>query len=260
MVHGDAGNDNINIQKGNYSKVYGDAGNDEITVDADATHNKIDGGKGNDTISVKAQYTEVIGGAGNDIINITSHYCEVEAGSGNDIISITGANTEVDGGSGNDTYQLAGGFTEVEDSAGNDKYVVDSIANSANVYVIDDSKGKDTLVINYDKEDIILSNFNVQVNQKGKIVGLDDIDVNFSATGEKGSIRIEEYFGSGCIERIETADGYYITKAQMQNVAQEVAAWLVENNFYNVGQCMMSGNEAQKAELTLIYENINWQQ
>ena len=262
LVHGDAGNDDIYVEKGEYSKVYGDTGNDYITVYADATHNKIDGGKGNDTISVNAQYTEAIGGAGNDVITISANNCKVEAGSGNDIININGKYTEVDGGSGNDTYYLNGEYAVLEDSAGNDKYIVDSFSNLGNTYSIDDSKGKDTLKINYEKDDIVLSKFNVQVNQKGKIVDLDDINVSFSAEGEDGSIRVDEYFGSGCIERIETADGYYITKEQMQNVAQEVAAWLVENDFYSVSQVLMQGSSAtteQQEQLAFIYDNINWQ-
>ena len=220
-----------------FVKVYGDTGNDYITVYADATHNKIDGGKGNDTISVNAQYTEAIGGAGNDVITISANNCKVEAGSGNDIININGKYTEVDGGSGNDTYYLNGEYAVLEDSAGNDKYI--------------------KAEIDRDKMSI-----NVQVNQKGKIVDLDDINVSFSAEGEDGSIRVDEYFGSGCIERIETADGYYITKEQMQNVAQEVAAWLVENDFYSVSQVLMQGSSAtteQQEQLAFIYDNINWQ-
>lgn len=262
LVHGDADDDVISVEKGSNSKVYGDAGNDYISVSADATSNEIYGGAGNDYIRVQAQYTEVDGGAGNDIINIHAHNCEVEAGSGNDIINLAGINTNVEGGAGNDTYNFNGGIADVEDSAGNDTYIVDSLLNPTNQYIIDDSKGKDTLIINYDKEDIILNKFNVQVNQKGKIVDLDDIDVHFSADGENGSIRVEEYFSSGCIERIETADGYYITKEQMQNVAQEVAAWLVENDFYSVSQVLMTGSTAtaeQQESLAFIYDNVNWQ-
>ena len=105
-----------------------------------------------------------------------------------------------------------------------------------------------------------MGKFNVQVNSKGKIYDLDDIDVMFKATGENGSVIIEEYFGSGCIERIETADGYYITKAQMQNVAQEVAAWLVENGFDDALECYKNGTDVQQTELSFIYDNINWQQ
>ena len=260
LVHGDAGDDVISVEKGSNSKVYGDAGNDHISVSADATNNEIYGGAGNDYISVQAQYTEVDGGAGNDVININAHNCEVEAGSGNDIINLAGTNTNVEGGAGNDTYNFNGGIADVEDSAGNDKYIVDSLLNPTNKYIIDDSKGKDTLVINYDKDDIELGKFNVQVNSKGKIYNLDDIDVMFKATGEKGSVTIEEYFGSGCIERIETADGYYITKSQMQNVAQEVAAWLVENGFDNALECYKNGTDVQQTELSFIYDNINWQQ
>ena len=260
LVHGDAGNDEIHVQIGSDSKVYGDSGNDRIAVYNGATHNEIYGGAGNDYISVEAQYTEVDGGAGNDVININAHNCEVEAGSGNDIINLAGTNTNVEGGAGNDTYNFNGGIADVEDSAGNDKYIVDSLLNPTNKYIIDDSKGKDTLVINYNKDDIELGKFNVQVNSKGKIYDLDDIDVMFKATGENGSVIIEEYFGSGCIERIETADGYYITKAQMQNVAQEVAAWLVENGFDDALECYKNGTDVQQTELSFIYDNINWQQ
>ena len=93
----------------------------------------------------------------------------------------------------------------------------------------------------------------------GKIYNLDDVEVSFSIKGNTGSVRIDEYFDSGCIERIETADGYYITKSQMQNVAQEVASWLAENNFGSVADCMRTGEDEQKDALAFIYDNINWQ-
>ena len=259
LVHGDAGNDIIEVEKGYGNRIYGDAGNDYFTVYADATYNEIYGGKGNDTITVNGLNNEVDAGAGNDVININAHYCEVEAGAGNDIINIKGANIDVEGGAGNDTYNFNGGIADVEDSAGNDKYIVDSLLNPTNKYIIDDSKGKDTLVINYNKDDIELGKFNVQVNSKGKIYDLNDIDVMFKAKDENGSVTIEEYFGSGCIERIETKDGYYVTKSQMQNVAQEVAAWLVENGFDDALECYKSGTDVQQAELSFIYDNINWQ-
>ena len=46
----------------------------------------------------------------------------------------------------------------------------------------------------------------------------------------------------------------------MQNVAQEVAAWLVENGFDNALECYKNGTDVQQTELSFIYDNINWQQ
>ena len=157
------------------------------------------------------------------------------------------------GGKGNDTYNVYGEFIDMFDAAGNDTYYIDELDNE---YYINDSNGKDTLIINHSKDEISLEELNVEVNAKGKISNSKDISVRFST--EDGYIDIFEYFGKGAIERIETADGYYITKAQMDNVAQEVAAWLTSNGFASVEECY-DKNPANIGELAFIHENINWQ-
>lgn len=259
-VRGDSGNDTINVEAGNNNLIYGDSGNDDISVYGTAVNNKIYAGTGNDIIRDNGSSTQIYAGSGNDQISISSsaNYSEVEAGSGNDEIIVHGNEVKIEGGSGNDTYHLYSYYTDIEDSSGNDKYYVDSLEDLGHTYTIDDSKGKDTLYINRTKNDLSLMRFNLELNSKGKINDMDDITLRIGSERENGEIKIEEYFGSGCIERIESSDGYYLTKAQLQNVAQEIAAWLVENNFSSE-QVAANASSENYDMLRAFYNDVNWQ-
>lgn len=254
LIHGDTGNDTINAEKGSYNKLYGDTGNDCISVLSASTNNYINAGDGHDWIDIYSVNNEIYAGKGNDTISLYSNAknSKVNAGAGNDIINMNAIDIEVEGGAGNDTYNINAGNGEIEDSAGNDTYYLNELDS---VFVIDDSKGKDTLILSRDREHSYLL-FDVSVNNKGKINNIKDIDLYILLDGgeDKGVI-IEDYFGSGCIERIETSDGYYVTKDQMNSVAQEVAAWLVENGISSFGECPSD----QKEDLLQIYQVINWQ-
>ena len=242
------------------NKIYGGAGDDGIYINS--TNNEIYAGAGNDSLEIKAEYNKVDAGAGNDVIEIKlgANRIELEAGAGNDIIKYLedANNCDIDGGAGNDIYYIKGGIAEIEDSAGNDTYYIDSLKNDTNRYTIDDDKGKDTLVLNYNKDKLSF-NIGITVDSKGKIVNIKDTDVNITSS-ENGYVKIDDYFGSGCIERIETADGYYVTKDQLDNVAQEIAAWLSSNGFGSTSYAYNDGDSNQIMELNAIFKNINWQQ
>ncbi|MBR5554978.1 hypothetical protein IKU74_03085 [bacterium] len=261
LVKAQAGNDTINIMVAG-NTVYGDAGHD--TIIASSNSNYINGGAGNDNITINKSHNFVDGGSGNDIIQINSDYCEVNAGAGNDTITLRCSNTKVQGGAGNDTYYIMNGGNTVADSAGNDMYYVRFMADSSQTYNIEDTKGKDTLRFNtYSRSEIVLKEFDVSVDlATGKIVNYADDSVVFSAEGGAGYVDLGNYFGKNCIERIETNDDYYITKAEMQNLQQEIAAWLVENNCASVDQYLAENsmsNISESAELMAFVENINWQ-
>lgn len=256
IVHGDAGNDNIEVEEENRNIIYGDAGDDCITVYAGSSSNKIYGGSGKDSIYINSVNNEIYAGSGNDYLEIKGENNEIDAGSGNDTIMVNKDFKEIEGGSGNDTFIIKGGGGEIEDSAGNDTYVIDKIEQNA-VIKIDDSKGKDIMQLAYKRNEANFLFINIGINKKGNIVDLKDTDLHIFINGEEQGVIIDDYFGSGCIERIETADGYYITKDQMNSVAHEVAAWLDSNGLTSAEQGFESENVA---ELLAIYQGINWQQ
>ena len=71
-------------------------------------------------------------------------------------------------------------------------------------------------------------------------------------------VTIDDYFGSGCIETIN-AGGYYVTKTQLNNVMQEVAAWLSDKGYNSVDQ-VLSVNNSDTQALLQIFNDVNWQQ
>ena len=112
--------------------------------------------------------------------------------------------------------------------------------------------------------------FDVTINSKGKIVGKNDIDLKIVASGEDiqnwfgdatKRIEIENYFGNGCIERMDFSYDYYLTNTQLNAVLEEVATWLYTNTEYSsVSDFISSSADASlKEELIDIYENVNWQ-
>ncbi|MBQ4078712.1 hypothetical protein IJD15_05980 [bacterium] len=292
-LYGDAGNDDIGGNEGN-DTIYGGNGNDSI--DGHAGNDLIKGGNGhdfitcedgrdtiygdagNDTIEVFNSYVEVYGGSGNDYIRLNSdstQNVEIEAGSGNDIIEIDACkNAEVEGGSGNDTIIYYKGNVEAEGGSGNDIYTVHNLA-SGNKLVIDDSKGKDTINITPIGKSDIRFIFDVEINSKGKIIDSKDIDIkimhyqvfnNFTQNYSINNldrltdgVNIDDYFGSGCIEKINSKDGYYVTKTQLNNVMQEVAAWLYDKGYNSVDQ-VLSENNGDAQALLQIFNDVNWQQ
>ena len=288
-VYGGAGNDTI-VVAGSYSQVYGDKGNDNISSTAACATLK--GGAGNDEINVSSFDCKVYGDAGNDYIEIgsghTANYInggsgndtiydignnsEIEDSSGNDLYTLAGSDTEVEDKKGNDIYEIQGQNIEIEDDKGNDKYTVVRDISLTKKLDIDDSKGNDTLSFRAEDSDSVDFIFDVTVNKKGAIVNKGDIDlfvINkennydftywFNENSMLDRVEIDNYFGGGCIEKIEFNDGSYVTKTQLNAVLQEVATWLHTNNYSSVSQVISSGDYDSKTELVTIFENINWQ-
>ncbi len=293
LLKGDAGNDNINGNDGNDTieggsgndSIYGNEGNDLIKggsgndyIFCDSGYDTIYGDAGNDIIEIKNSNVKAYAGSGNDYIRLDSHNVqniEIETGAGKDIIEINACtNAEVDTGSGNDTIIYYNGIAEAEGGSGNDTYTVHNLA-SGNQLVIDDSQGKDTINITPIGKNDIRFIFDVEINSKGKIIDSKDIDIkimhyqvfdnfvqNYSTNDfDKliDGITVEEYFGSGCIETINANNEYYVTKTQLNNVMQEVAAWLSNNGYNSVDQ-VLSENNGDTQALLQIFNDVNWQQ
>lgn len=274
VIKGESGNDTITSQyANNVSNVIVDSGsgNDVITMfDVSSTADfktKINAGSGNDYLFIGADNNvgdfEINSGSGKDTIWAFGNDIEINAGSGNDEIRITSKSDNIDdfvvqGGSGNDNITAVNGKFTIKDSSGNDTYIVTNM-ESGNQVKIDDSKGKDVVRLSADRDDILFD-MNFEISSKGKILDMKDIDLEIAERGEDSAVIIDDYFGSGCIERIETADGYYITKTQLQNVAQEVAAWLYEGGKYtSIDECYKQGSYDDIAKLEAFFVDANWQ-
>ena len=95
IIHGDAGNDTIKVNKGSYHTIYGDAGKDKIYVNTTGKGVYVYGGGGSDQIFVnKGKNHYIFGGKSADKITINK-------GAGNGI--------NVDGEAGGDTIYIKGG-------------------------------------------------------------------------------------------------------------------------------------------------------
>ena len=252
-----SGNDHLYISNTKNSTIYGGSGNDYINISSDTNSSTIYAGSGNDIVFIDTSNNEIETSSGNDTITVTSGESnEIEAGSGNDFITVHSANNEIEGGSGNDKYEIYASNT-IEDSSGNDYYNI--LFNNNDIKIsIEDDKGKDTILLSDKIKDELDVSFAVRLNSKGKVIDKNDIDVVIS-NGSSNTITIDDYFGSGCIERIESSDGYYITKTQIQNVLQEVTAWLTTHDYISTEMAYQQNGNAMPSELTAIFNEINWQ-
>lgn len=270
---GGAGNDQYCVL-GNYNTIIAGSGNDYFG-EVNTSNSKIDAGSGNDYFEkVNISYSTLIAGSGNDYIYLNlGEGNKVDAGSGNDQIDVYISKSEINGGSGNDLITVFTGDNEInagtgndfyrinlynnkfEDDAGNDIYEIMNLGEDVSIE-INDKRGEDVLLLHCNKEDIKVS-FDVELNSKNKIVEVNDIDVIINAATTK--IKIEDYFGSGCIEGFGTEE-FYITKTQMQNVLQEVAAWLTTNGYSSTEMAYQQNGNEMPEELIAIFNDINWQQ
>ena len=269
---GGAGNDRFRVL-GSHNTIIGGSGNDYFG-EVNTSNSKIDSGSGDDNFKPvnisystlktgsgndyiylnSGEYNTIDAGSGNDKIDVYMRNSEINAGSGNDLITVNSSQNEINGGTGNDYFRI-NNSNKLEDDGGNDIYEIMNIGITATIE-IEDEKGKDKLLLNGNKNDIKFS-FDVELNRQNKIVDVNDIDVTINASNTK--ILIEDYFGSGCIEKIEAYD-FYVTKTQMQNVLQEVAAWLTTNGYSSTEMAYQQNRNEMPEELTAIFNDINWQQ
>ncbi len=192
----------------------------------------INGTTSADTISGGAGRDHIVGKAGNDIIT---------GGDGNDYLS---------GDAGNDTYINTdlNYYDQVYDSAGDDDCIYITGVN------------KDDLILYFDLEQdggsIVAAN-----SKKLYISNNDDFGAVYADDADKKGISVNNYFTSSNynIERIETADGYYMTTTQINSLRESTAGWLADNGFTSIQQIVNSGVEEDISALIAQLKTANWQ-
>ena len=193
----------------------------------------INGTTSADTISGGAGRDHIVGKAENDIIT---------GGDGNDYLS---------GDAGNDTYINTdlNYYDQVYDSAGDDDCIYITGVN------------KDDLILYFDLEQdggsIVAAN-----SKKLYISNNGDFGAVYADDADKKGISVSNYFTSlnYNIERIETADGYYMTTTQINSLRESTAGWLADNGFTSIQQIVDSGDEANINALIAQLKTADWQQ
>lgn len=129
------------------------------------------------------------GYGGNDIINGAEDDDYIVGGTGGDLLM---------GGSGNDTYKYSegDGFDHISDTSGtNDKITFDSTIDKSNVAVFMDS--------------------------------IDNLYVSYGSTNAD-QVRIQGQSTYGCIETIQSADGYYLSNTAINQLIQDMTAYAAQ--------------------------------
>lgn len=196
------------------------------------------GTEGNDTLNGHAETRAIDGGGGNDSMTGGAAVAALQGGAGNDTIRFAAeANAVVDGGSGNDTLVGSAstgpaGTTRIAGGTGDD-----SITGTwgATTYLFNRGDGRDVITDNGDtastdrlvfgagigQGDLALRR---SVNDLVLTIGEGAADAANPALGDR--IAITGWFASAgrVIERIEFADGSFLTAAQVAGMTFGTAA------------------------------------
>ncbi len=165
----------------------------------------VEGTNDNDNLSGSNSSDIITGKDGDDIINGNSGNDRLYGGNGNDILNGGYGDDTLDGGEGNDT---------LNGSYGNDIYSIN--LNGANDTIID-SGGDDILLFgeNINKEDVIFKFNN------------DDLQISYS-NNDMVTI-LNQKNSSNTIEKIELADGNYLTNNDINLLIQNINAYAADN-------------------------------
>lgn len=275
VIYGGNEEDDIMGGKGN-DTIYGDYGNDSIK--GGEGDNELYGAEGNDTIYGGDGNDLISGGDGNDEIYCCDGNDTIHCGEGNDFVVAGGGNNiiygdagdddirdgygndKIYGGSGNDFIYSDNGNDSLYGGDGNDNYIVSRVKG---VYIEDESGANDVLTVeNYfkDKLNIVFNvskNFNKSTDTISTVNIFDDTNFDLWADNSKkiDGIKIKD----NSIEKIKSYDGYYVTSADIANLAQDVAAWLTNKNYADVNTALAKGSDADVEALIAIFNNCNWQ-
>ncbi len=263
LIYGNDGHDIINGNKGN-DTIIGGGGSDTI-----------DGGDGDDIIyGMLNEYSSIHegsdnilrGGNGNDIIYGTWGDDILNGDNGNDIIYGLGGNDTISGGAGTN-YLYSG--TSATGKKGNNTYINSSLANNDIIFdsgSMDDYgfiEDYDTLLLTGDNKnslilyfDLTLNGTNIVANSSRNMYITNTADFGSSS---KGVIVRDNFITGRSIEKVTTADGYYLTDTQINNLRQNIANWLYTNGFTSVQEIIDSGNQTNINALIAQFQNANWQ-
>lgn len=250
----------INSSSGNDSLVGGDF-ND--TLNGGADNDTILGGAGNDYLygdsgddilyGGSGQFNYLYGDAGNDTLNgdVNSYYDYLYGGSGDDVINaVSDYFTEAYGGDGSDTYNIGLGATKISDSSGNDVVNIDAAKNNIGVF----------FNVDINQENIFreTNTSDLYLYDKTKMSDiLEELQDSETLPTDK-LVQIETYFGKGEIEEIKTSDDYSFTSAQMNELKENVAAWLGTTGYMSTEEILQSKDEALIIDMLTRY-SVNWQ-
>lgn len=251
-IDGGAGNDSIIGGKYN-DTLYGGAGND--TIEGNGGNDIIYGGAGDDVLyGGTGDFNYLYGDAGNDVLygDIFSHYDYLYGGTGDDTIYANSKYfTEAYGGDGNDTYNINLGATKISDTSG-DNDVVNINAGKDSVGVFFNVAKADNIFTAQNTSDLYLFD-----NSKIQDI-LYDLSENEQLPTDK-LVQIENYFGNGQIEKINSDDNYYLTIDQINAIKQNVTSWLNTTDYMSTEDVLQTGDEQLIAEMLQQY-GVTWQQ
>ena len=148
-INGDAGNDFISVNDGEYSYINGGDGND--TINNYSSNVSINGGEGNNYIVNDASNVTINSGDGDNRIEIGAstgggdiENILINVGDGNDSIYNDGDNAVINAGGGNDTISNDGVNVTINGGAGDDK-IFSYYSYEDNKLVIDGGAGDDSI-------------------------------------------------------------------------------------------------------------------
>ena len=128
-------------------------------------------------------------------------------------------------------------------------------------YIIADAEGND--ILNIRANDINISDVTIlfNINEDGTEFGDISILENTNIDKWENSEDFEEIvIKDNSIETINYNDDKTITSADIEQLAQDVATWLNQNDYTNVQEVLNGGNEADIDSLIAVFQGANWQQ
>jgi Ca2+-binding RTX toxin-like protein len=237
VLFGEGGNDSLRGKEGEDTLVGGE-GYDSIW--GNDGHDTLYGDKGSDTLFGNEGDDVLVGGAESDYLNGDGGHDRLFGDSGNDVLNAGSGNDMLNGGSGNDVLLGGGGDDTYRFKPGDGR---DAVRDSEDWWCGQQgSSGIDTVQFGegVTKEDVAL------FMKWGKL---------FVQYGEEDVVEVYgQQSAQEKIERLELADGRYLTDADVNRVIQEMSSYAV-----NEGVCLQSVEDVRRNDdlMTLIASSWN---
>lgn len=250
------GNDFINTMESNSIIKFADSSLSELLLETVGDNLLIKYNSGSDSVLLQGSPNSVTlldkNNTNISLLNFITQYGSIFEYSD---VKILGTN-------GNDTiYSSNDGPNFIQGGAGNDIYDVASLDNYVNIF--DVSGDKDVININANKDDLILK-FDLRVDNEGNIADIfkSMYITNISDfTNFYSGIKVANQFINGHeIEKITTADGYYLTSTQINELRENIAEWLFNSSeFSSVQEIIDSYDETNINNLIAQFQTADWQ-